>query len=374
MKKILIYILMTVAALSSCAPEEFGITEVDNPRQDKQVARYGETVTVTFMAEAAWEAEIVLSEGEGWAEIAQTLGQEAAGKGTVRIRFAKNDVGLERTAELYIKVAGGEGVLAATFVQAAGDDSSSMSAHLNEYMHKRLSEEYLWAEDYKGLDIDMTVPYDEFLFTHLTMLGDTNIEDGGYYRDYSSSAGERYIYSYIKEVTSGSAEASTKADELSSTYGLGIGPLFSSLFEEGTSYIGLTVGYVYPGSPAESAGLRRGDTIYQVGSNRITRDNYQAYMKELFYNPSGSYSLSYARYVANEAEEKYDLVLDNVANVTAASYGYNPIIYAAILQNSADDASETGDFCIGYMASESFDSSAQVTVLPGGSKPPPYIF
>lgn len=359
MKRILSFILVVLFAVLSCTPEEFGITEINNPRQDKQVARYGETVTVTFMADAAWEAEIVLTEGEGWAEIAQVMGNEAAGKGTVRVRFSKNEAGLERTAELYIKVAGGEGILAATFTQAAGDDTSAMSTHLNEYMHKRLSEEYLWADAYNELDIDMTVPYDEFLFTHLTMLGDTNIEDGGYYRDYSSSSGERYIYSYIQEVTSGSAEAATKADELSSTYGLGIGPLFASLFEEGTTYIGLTLGYVYPGSPAEAAGLRRGDTIYQVGSNRITKENYQAYMRELFYNPTGSYSISYARYVANDAEEKYDLVLDNVANVTAASYGYNPILFAAILQNSADDTSEMGDFCIGYMASESFDSSAQ---------------
>ena len=74
-----------------------------------------------------------------------------------------------------------------------------------------------------------------------------------YYRDYSASAGERYIYSYISEVSSTKTIA-TKAGELASVSGLGIGPLFASIFEEGTNYIGLTVGYVYPGSPAGEPG------------------------------------------------------------------------------------------------------------------------
>ena len=230
-------------------------------------------------------------------------------------------------------------------------------------MDKRLREDYLWADDYAKLEIDKTVNYDKFLYTHLTKLGDINIEDGGYYRDYSASAGERYIYSYISEVTSTKAPIATKAGELTSTFGLGIGPMFASVYESGTDYIGLTIGYVYPGSPAETAGLRRGDTIYKMGSTRITRSNYQSVMQELFYSPSGTYDIVYARYEANDAAERYDLVQDKKAEVTAASYGYNPIIYAAILTNSElssdNSASDLPPFNIGYMASESFDATAQ---------------
>ncbi|MBR5836314.1 MAG: peptidase S41 [Bacteroidales bacterium] len=359
MKKLLIAALSALTILASCGKDPMGgITEINNPRAEKQVARYGETVTVTFMADGPWEAEIVLNEGTGWAEISQVLGNDASGKGTVRVRFSRNEQGLERSAELYVKINGGDSVLVATFVQAAGDDSSAMSKFLNEYMHGRLVDEYLWADDYKKLDIDMEISYDKFLYTHLTKLGDKNIEDGGYYRDYSSSAGERYIYSYISEVSSTKTIA-TKAGELSSVSGLGIGPLFASVFEEGTNYIGLTVGYVYPGSPAEAAGLRRGDTIYQVGSTRITKSNYQSLMNELFYTSSGTYTLLYARYVANESAQRYDLVLDKVANIKAATYGYNPILFAAILSNNDVEGDDNAPFCIGYMASESFDSSAQ---------------
>lgn len=359
MKKLFLLIVSAVIALASCSKDELGgISSIDNPRADKQVARYGETVTVTFQADGPWEAEIVLKDGEGWAEIAQVKDNDKAGKGTVRIRFARNEQGTERVAELYVTVSGGSRTLVGTFTQAAGDDTSAMSAYLNQYMHNRLVNEYLWADEYSKLEIDMEVPYDKFLYTHLTKLGDTNIEDGGYYRDYSSSAGERYIYSYISEIAT-TKTVPTKAGELTSTLGLGIGPLFASVYEEGTNYIGLTVGYVYPGSPAEAAGLRRGDTIYQVGGNRITKSNYQSLMNELFYTKTGSYSLAYARYVANDAEQRYDLVQDNYANITAGTYGYNPILFAAILTNSDVEGDDTAPFNIGYMASESFDSSAQ---------------
>ena len=358
MKRILQLILVAFA-FASCGAENFGITEIENPRADKQVAIFGETVAVNFMADGPWYAELELQGAGEWATISQMKGYEAAGPGIVRVRFSKNETEAERVADLYVMVRGKERMLVATFTQAAGENVSAMSAALNEIMDKRLREDYLWADDYAKLTVDKTINYDKFLYTHLTQLGEINIEDGGYYRGYSSAAGERYIYSYISEVTSTKAPVLTKDGELASTYGLGIGPMFASVFEEGTDYRCLTIGYVYPGSPAEAAGLRRGDTIYKIGGTRLTASNYQAFMQELFYSPSGTYEIGFARYEANENAERYDLVMDKKVEVTAATYGYNPILYAAILTNAHLEGDELPPFNIGYMASESFDSSAQ---------------
>ena len=355
-------IIAAILAIACTTESGGGISSIENPREGKLVSVFGETVTVTFAATDAWSAELVLSPEGDWAEIYQAQGNDGAGKGIVRVKFTKNTTESERTAELYVTVKGGKKELIATLTQAAGENKSAMSEYLNKYMDERLVNEYLWAEDYSKLTRDMSISYDKFLYTHLTKLGDTNIEDGGYYRDYSSSRGERYIYSYIQEVTTTKAPVVTKAGELSSTYGLGIGPLFASVFESGTDYIGLTVGYVYPGSPAEAAGLRRGDTIYQVGNSRITRSDYQRYMQELFYSPKGTYQLGVARYEINEAAQKYDLNLNHTIEITPSEYGYNPIIFAAIMTNQnvdGDSDSNIPAFNIGYMASESFDSSAQ---------------
>ena len=55
--------------MSSCTKEDFGISSIENPYSDKQVSMYGETITVSFLADAAWDAELVLgTEGE-WAKI-----------------------------------------------------------------------------------------------------------------------------------------------------------------------------------------------------------------------------------------------------------------------------------------------------------------
>ena len=362
MKKLIIAALAALAVIACSKEKGPGLSSIENPRADKLISVYGETVTITFSADAAWTAELELKSEGDWAEISQISGDQKAGQGIIRVRFTKNEKEEERTAELFVTVEGYDRKHIATLTQAAGENKSAMSEYLNKYMHERLIKEYLWADEYAKLNVNTEISYDKFLYTHLTQLGETNIEDGGYYRDYSSSAGQRYIYSYISEITSTKSTVMTKAGELLTTKNLGIGPLFASVFESGTDYIGLTVGYVYPGSPAEEAGLRRGDTIYQIGKNRITRNNYQSYMQELFYTPSGTYSISFARYEVNEAEEKYDLNLNNTIEIKTGEYGYNPVIFAAIMTNSniEDNGSDTTPpFNIGYMVTESFDSSAQ---------------
>ena len=372
MKKLFYMMLSAVLVLSagSCQKEtvkDTGITNLSNPMEGKSVYYKGESVTVRFTASAAWEAALSLGEDETWVEITRISGEEGAGDGYVRLNFEANETGQDRKVTLWISVKGKADKLGIVLTQAAQPESSKMSEYLNEKMDLVLQEKYLWAEEYRALKKDMSVNYSDYLYTHLTQLGETNIEDGGYYRAYSSNSGQRYIYSYIQEVVE--TKAVTRAGTLTDSYGLGIGPLFASpTGVEDNIY--LTVGYVYRESPAEAAGLQKGDNIYAVakGNGRaetITRDNYQAYMKELFSSPSGTYTLMFARYDPPTEDEPgvYNLNTDHYAVITTASYGYDPVLFAAYLKkdeiSTSGDKDNWPDFCIGYLALESFDMNAQ---------------
>ena len=70
MKSLFRIIALTLAFLASfaCSEDPISVTDVENPRAEKAVARYGETVTVTFMSELPWNAEIVMNQNpeEEW--------------------------------------------------------------------------------------------------------------------------------------------------------------------------------------------------------------------------------------------------------------------------------------------------------------------
>ena len=373
MKKLFYMIVSAVLVLfaGACQKEtmkDTGITNLSNPMEGKSVYYKGQTFQVNFSASAAWTAELSTDEAETWVKITRLYGNDAAGDGCyVRLDFAANETGADRKVTLWISVQGKADKLGIVLTQASQPESSKMSEFLNEKMDLVLQEKYLWAEEYRALERDMTVNYSDYLYTHLTKLGETNIEDGGYYRAYSANNGQRYIYSYIQEVVE--TKAVTRSGTLTENFGLGIGPLFASpTGVEDNIY--LTVGYVYRGSPADDAGLQKGDNIYAVAKGNgnpvtITRDNYQAYMKELFSSPSGTYTLMFARYDPPTEDNPgvYNLNTDNDVQITAAYYGYDPVLFAAYLKK--DEITTSGntenwpDFCIGYIALESFDMNAQ---------------
>ena len=337
MKKLLI--LISILLMSSCTKEDFGITAIDNPYADVPVSVYGETITISFVAEAAWDAELVLgSEGE-WAKITQKKGSDKAGTGRVQIRFNANQSVDERVAELYVTVSGKNRMLVASLTQTASGNSSPLSAHLNEYMHSILKKDYLWADEYVTLNVDKSLPYTEFLPAHLLAMN-TNIEDGGVYRSYlGSAAGTRYIYSSIHEVSS-----NTKAAVQNT--GLGFGPLFASMMPW-NSY-GLSVGYVHEGSPAYLAGMKRGDTIYEINGRQMTSEaDYNKYYNELYLSPSGNYTLKFFR--------DADVNTAYTVTISVASYPYNPVLYKSLLGS--------GSHRIGYVVLENFDYYSQESIV-----------
>jgi C-terminal processing protease CtpA/Prc len=337
MKKLLFF-LFSIFLMSSCTKEDFGITSIDNPYSDVPVSVYGETITISFVADAAWDAEIVLHPEGDWAKITQKRGNDKAGTGRVQIKFSANQSVDQRTADLYVAVSGKDRMLVASLCQASAGNSSPLSAHLNEYMHNILKKDYLWAEEYAGLDVDMSLPYNEFLQAHLLSL-ESNIEDGGVYRsNMGGNSGKRYIYSSIQEVTSGTKAAVQNM-------GLGFGPMIASVMP--WNGYGLSIGYVHEGSPAYKAGMKRGDTVYEINGKQLSsEDDCNRYHTELYQSPSGTYTLKFFR--------DADIETEYTATVSVSDYDYNPVLYKAVLGG--------GSHRIGYVVLENFDYYSQDAV------------
>lgn len=365
MNKIFRYILsaglaaVVGAAFTGCEKDnlndlsKYGISNLENPKDGQTVSRLGETVTVSFTADGAWTATLGLEEGEKWARVAAQNNNSEAGKGSIRLVFEKNSSADERAVDLWISVDGHKRTVLCTFTQA-GNSVNALSETLNKAMHERLLTDYLWNTEYKALDekgeIEMMVNYDEFLNVNLTKMGDANIEDGGFYREYSVNAGKRYIYSYISEIGGSSASYAPAAPEskaqtkASATMGLGMGPTLASAYSTQTDRC-LVLGYVYKDSPADKAGLKRGDLIVGVNGARLDASNYSQYQWELYTSTSGTYSIDYGRY---DSETGTKLVESNTV-VTAAAFELHPIIFASLFQN------EDKTINIGYIVLESFE-------------------
>ena len=363
-KKLFAAVAIALAGFVSCQEpdepvvpvdkQENGISNIVNSYDKKNVSQHGGTISIKFDAAAAWTASIKLipatdQSGKDWAEINEnTVSGDPKKEATVRITIQKNKTSDERKVELWVAAEGFEPVLAATLTQAAAGDTAdaAMNEYLNTFMHNILKEDYLWNEEYSKLSHDLTVPYNEFLPRHLLALGEINIEDGGYYKAVQANAGERFIYSSLVEV-----QPVTKAAQVA---GLGFGPFLSTALSDGGRDMGIAPAYVRRGSPAESAGLRRGDIIYSVNGQRLTTSNYQNFMNTLYYNPTGSYDFEFLRFVDN-GEGGYRLESYKSANTAyAGPHIFDPVLHASVLADPENEATK-----IGYLVFETFDMYSQ---------------
>jgi hypothetical protein len=129
-------------------------------------------------------------------------------------------------------------------------------AAINKLVFARLQEWYYNGEP-KTTPADFNQPYDRFYFNYLSNLKlNENYEGNTWARD-----NERFIYSYIERNPTGTAAAPPPAQRL------GYGMEFDLLEFNGT--FAARILYVEPGSPAATAGLRRGDWFWEVNGQRL---------------------------------------------------------------------------------------------------------
>lgn len=131
-----------------------------------------------------------------------------------------------------------------------------------EWMYGKLSDWYLWRDDVLAKKPDYNKDYKNFYYSLLS----TNREDGRAYKD-----GHRF-FSLITRY------AASRADETAAIYeqtqGMDFVLVAASSDESPSTPVYALVTYVKPGSPAETAGIVRGDYIYNVDDTNMTRGNY----------------------------------------------------------------------------------------------------
>lgn len=350
MKALAMALLVAALSLSSCQETEPEVS-IDNVKVsigDRKVSYRGATIDVTFNAPLAWTARLDLKSGDDeWAALRDdSISGEAKQNARVRVTFETNKSAQERVADLYVTLEGRDEVCICTLTQAVSGESADAAINkaLNTYMHEILTTDYLFADAYNEQDINLDVSYKDFLPTHLLSLGDVNIADGGYYKS-GSYFGERFIYTNIVEV-----EMGTKAVQ---TAGLGFGPFISTALAPGSTEMGIAPAYVRRGSPAEAAGMRRGDLIFAVNGTQLTTSNYRNFMTGLYQNPSGSFKFDYIRFETDE-NGRYVWNQYSTEPVLAKPHIYDPVLHASVLGDPDNEAVR-----IGYLVYESFDLNSQ---------------
>ena len=196
------------------------------------------------------------------------------------------------------------------------------------YIDQRLEREYYWLDEVqqKRTLFNRHLPWEKYL-NHVLSKLTTNEDDGSY-----NSKGQRSYYSYIRDVTGTRAELS----------GFGILLHYTVLIIDENNHLGFVVESVYPDSPADKAGIRRGDIITEIGGRFIDTSNYATHFNNIQYNAMASLDLTLRR--------RSDEAMEYEAELMRTTYHETPIAYYDVIDVEGYDKR------IGYLSYLHFDS------------------
>lgn len=208
--------------------------------------------------------------------------------------------------------------IAALLAVACGDKNSDEYSSVNECIHGIMKDYYLWNNTiprrFNGEDIYPADYFESLLF-----------------RD------DRW--SFISE------DGQALNDELAgSPYSMGYSPQF--WYYNNKKNVLIVVEYVYPGSPAARAGLKRGDIIIDINNAALTPDNYyDLYLKErasftmAYYDAANNQLVPDGRVLTMQAEKVQadPSIYDTIFEVNGRSVGY--YVYTAFTTGRTYQAS-----------------------------------
>ena len=197
------------------------------------------------------------------------------------------------------------------------DDNTDIS--INHWIEKKLRNDYLWYSELPATNkIDYTADPEAFFYSLLSL------KDGK-----TRNGKHLYYYSYMKKNKGYKTRTSIDADN---TYGMEF-TLFSVVDRNNKplGYYYARVLYILPDSPADKAGLERGDWIIGInGKNNIKEGNY----KTLFSGSATQWTITH-----NETTKTIDIEASTAVED-------NPLYYHDVLT--------VGDKKIGYLVYNHF--------------------
>lgn len=124
-------------------------------------------------------------------------------------------------------------------------------------------------------------------------------------------------YSYMEEISQpDETESRSLYLDRTSTYGMEFELIRDPL--KGTTHTLARILYVLPGSPAEKAGIKRGDWLTTIGQKQITTDNYRGLVQ------GGSTSFARDRIIVNEEGKQIWQAVDTVTVSPSIPMEINP--------------------------------------------------
>lgn len=196
------------------------------------------------------------------------------------------------------------------------------------YIDQRLEQEYYWLDEVKEKRsmFNRRLAWEQYLNHALSKLT-TNENDGSY-----NSKGQRSYYSYIRQVTATRAELS----------GFGLLLHYTIVIVDENNHLGFIVESVYPDSPADRAGIKRGDIITEIGGRFIDTSNYATHFNNIQYNSTTSLDLTLRR--------RSDDGMEYEAMLLRTAYHETPIAHYEVID--VDDYNKR----IGYLSYLGFES------------------
>ena len=318
--------------------------------EDKmEIKGEAQQVTITITADNAWTAKVsntriatIVSEASG-----------EAGTHEIVLDFTENATAYSRNVTLTAKVEGVAQNITICRITQLSISAKGTDANVNRsFTWPYLERYYLWNSDLKAKgNPKWDQAYDDFLDSALKSIN-TNAMDGYWYTN-SNGESKWYYYSYIQRISQASQSA-TRAEK-TPYQGYGISA-YTIQFYEDSSNLHYAVEFVYPGSAADEAGLKRGDFICKVNGTTVTTSNYYELFLETFY-----YEVPVGKTCTFEVQEFDWNTLDlttttRTLTATSKTYFENPVLFYDVYsyQSTQDESKKVN---VGYMVYSSFDAA-----------------